>query len=151
MSGRVAALAALVFVFGTTAIAAVALWPREDDAEPSEASPTPVAAVAEAAAPKPLLAPAQVEAYAVDFKVYPEVQSPAELRRFLEPTYIKELPTEDGWGNSLGYESDGHDYEVWTLGRDGRQTAGSGKTTDFNADLRFANGTFLTYPEGVME
>ncbi|MBM3667921.1 MAG: D-alanyl-D-alanine carboxypeptidase [Actinobacteria bacterium] len=61
MSGRAAAIAALVFVFGATAVAAVALWPREDEREASEPS-----AAAEAAEPEPLLDPAQVEAYAVD-------------------------------------------------------------------------------------
>src|ERR1700741_2286369 len=58
-----------------------------------------------------------VESYAVDTNIYPN-GSLAKVQTVLSPTYIKTMPTRDGWSNAL----------VWTDGATANQgyTVGSG-------------------------
>lgn len=72
-----------------------------------------------------------------------------EMRRALEPTYIKHLPRTDGWGNPFQFTSSEQDYTIRALGSDHRVDATfiPGPTTDFARDLVYANGSFLAYPE----
>lgn len=41
------------------------------------------------------------------------------LRRVLEPTYSRHVPTHDAWGHPLQYSSDGVHSEIASFGRDG--------------------------------
>ncbi len=106
-----------------------------------------------------------VEAYAVDNNVYPvanagcsglytTVGTQADDNSFtkLTPTYIAQPPKIDGWGNFIFYsvDSNGNNYSIVSAGRD-KTTAAlvCGTTTDFNADIAYADGTFIQWPEGV--
>lgn len=92
-----------------------------------------------------------VEAYAVDHQKYPATQSMARLRALVEPTYIRELPQVDGWGNPFEYSSDGASYLLRSRGSDGAWSGEVGKTVDFAADVVFENGSYTTWPEGIMQ
>ena len=91
----------------------------------------------------------------------------ATISGALAPTYIKLLPNKDGWGNKLRFQTDqpwndpkpAQNYLVWSAAKNG-DSAGSGgydataasaggATTNFNDDILFSNGVFLSYPEGV--
>lgn len=95
------------------------------------------------------------EAYAADKRKYPEGGSVSELSAALTPTYIRALPSLDGWGTPMKYERIGDSgYAVGSAGADKafERDALSGytaKTTSgFNEDLVFANGEFVQYPGG---
>jgi tetratricopeptide (TPR) repeat protein len=104
-----------------------------------------------------------VEARATDFNAYPAAQTLDDLARQLEPTYIKKIPRHDGYGNPFRYEawkedpkspgpdhyaigSAGHD---WKFDKSSLRQYSSGPFTNFDCDLVYTNGTFVTYPEGV--
>jgi len=93
----------------------------------------------------------------------------ATLSGALSPTYIKLLPSKDGWGNLLHFWADqpwndpkpAQNYLVWSgaknatsdptssTGFDATAASPGGATTNFNEDILFSNGVFLQYPEGV--
>lgn len=107
-----------------------------------------------------------VEAYAVDLNRYPPAAGSYDLpftlgtstmgtmSGYVSPTYIKSVPMADGWNSWFVYTTDtnGSAYVFGSGGKDGTftvTTAGSGPTTDFNADIVYSNGSFLQWPEGV--
>ena len=101
-----------------------------------------------------------VEAYATDKNQYPPGSSAADLSSALVPTYIQQVPALDGWANPIK-------YECWPEGACANYALGRGgadkvfereslqeyvpetKTTNFNNDIVFRNGTFVQYPEGA--
>ncbi|MBL8112694.1 MAG: prepilin-type N-terminal cleavage/methylation domain-containing protein [Acidobacteria bacterium] len=102
------------------------------------------------------------ESYAVDYNRYPAAAASiagtpsaaitATVTNSLEPTYIKKLPTLDGWSSPLlyGVFLNNSEYVIFSAGRNGATSAYSGgPTTDFNADIVFTNGQFVQYPEGA--
>jgi general secretion pathway protein G len=78
---------------------------------------------------------------------------------YISPTYIRQLPQKDGWGNDFGYYIDqswsgttpANAYVVMAAGRDGlwESSVLGGTTTDFDCDIIYSNGSFVQYPEGV--
>ena len=96
-----------------------------------------------------------VESYAVDNDVFPiqATQGPlAGVDGLLAPTYSKSLQHLDGWGRDLRYASDGVEYTLASLGKDGIASGpASGPTTDFDDDLIFAMGAFIAWPEGAQD
>jgi type II secretory pathway pseudopilin PulG len=84
--------------------------------------------------------------------------SAAKLAGLLQPVYIKHIPLSDGWSRPL-YVSvrtlrDGKeptvDYMIWSYGRDGKRAPKwEGAFTTFDGDMVYANGTFITFPEGT--
>jgi type II secretory pathway pseudopilin PulG len=104
-----------------------------------------------------------VEAYATDKKGYPKVATLQELRPLLEPTYLKSLPSIDGWGQTYRYtclqEKDGAcaTYEIASSGKDLRfehddphdVPSTPEETKNFDCDIVYSNGQFLEYPERV--
>ncbi len=96
------------------------------------------------------------EAYAVDNNRYPNEGALGTLEAVdggldthVEPVYIKKCPDQDGWSFDLMYGSDGGDYTVRSYGKDGTADAATGgKTTDFEDDIIFSDGSFLQWPEG---
>lgn len=102
-----------------------------------------------------------IEAYLTDHPHWKPARSegsPARLASMLVPTYIKQLPVNDGWGHPFGVSigsvrKDGEetvDYTIWSLGKDGkRDSKWGGAAHEFENDLVYSNGTFLQYPEGV--
>jgi len=107
-----------------------------------------------------------VEAYAVDNNMYPTATCQPGLYTtvgtavnnssftLLTPTYIAQPPKVDGWGRFLLYSVDtaGNNYSIVSYGRNGVSDGIScGTTTDFNADIMYADGTFLQWPEGTQQ
>jgi general secretion pathway protein G len=99
-----------------------------------------------------------VESYAVDVNFYPIQGSLGNIagtvEGVLEPTYIKNVPTTDGWAGNILYGSDsggvGSDYTIVSYGKDKKASSSSiGATNDFDCDIIYENGTFSAYPEGV--
>ena len=64
-----------------------------------------------------------MEMYSIDQHAYPAVASIDELVPLLQPSYIKELPLDDGWGNRFACVSDGLSYALASRGGDGRFAA----------------------------
>jgi len=73
------------------------------------------------------------------------------LRVALTPTYVRELPQNDGWGNALQFaiESNPPRYSIRSAGRDGTidESTAPGATNNFDCDIVYANGSFVCYPE----
>ena len=108
-----------------------------------------------------------VEAYAVDFNRYPPAaaatlpsgltwaatKTTGTMKGYISPTYIRVTPVADGWNSWFLYDVDGNGqaYVIGSAGKDGKAVAlyADGPTTDFNADIVYANGQFIQYPEGV--
>lgn len=82
-----------------------------------------------------------------------------DLAYGLMPTYMKDLPRLDGWGNPMEYgaeygwdAAEGSDrYQIRSAGLNGAWDASiaPGPTTGFECDIVYADGSFLVYPDGV--
>ena len=83
-----------------------------------------------------------------------------DLTAGLAPTYIKTLPTKDGWGNLYRFRAQfawnatatpAQEYLIWSPAKDTtfEGTPAGGATTNFNSDILYSNGSFVQYPEGV--
>lgn len=83
------------------------------------------------------------------------------LDTLLAPTYIRNIPSTDGWGNPLEFRLDqavgsavpAAEYAIRSPGRDGRyqSTYFPGATSDFDCDIVYSNGSFVVWPEGVQQ
>jgi type II secretion system protein G len=81
-----------------------------------------------------------------------------DLALVLEPTYIKVAPRTDGWERdlscyaetALGDDENAQRYAITSPGRDGTYDASPamGAFGNFDCDILFANGQFLTFPAG---
>jgi hypothetical protein len=62
------------------------------------------------------------EAYATDENHYPKASTMEELRKIVEPTYIRTLPLRDAWDHQYVYRvsADGQHYRIVSGGADGR-------------------------------
>jgi general secretion pathway protein G len=100
-----------------------------------------------------------VEAYAVDMAFYPNFTEGAvdgTFRGFLEPTYVKTVPRQDGWRTVFYASSQSRFYTLASAARDKQLEGGltsatyNGRvTTDMDCDIVYSNGSFMSYPEGV--
>ena len=106
-----------------------------------------------------------IEAYAIDFNRYPPaaaftwpdgLTTPTAtygtMKNYVSPTYIRVTPLADGWNSWFlyGIDSNGQAYAILSYAKNGTtDEINNGPTTDFNADIIYANGQFLQYPEGV--
>jgi len=95
-----------------------------------------------------------VESYSIDHGPYPRHVGNVEgLARFVEPTYIRVLPTRDGWGTPLWYVSTlaaPKAYRIQAFGSDCVESGPrSGMTTRWTDDVIFETGSFLAYPGGT--
>ena len=92
-----------------------------------------------------------IEAYQVDNSFYPVVNdgTVSMLSDNLE-IYIRRFNDLDGWGEPIFYGSDGSHYTVISFGwnRASNLPYVDGPTTTFDADIVFADGNFLQWPEG---
>lgn len=107
-----------------------------------------------------------MESYTVDYGNYPGITSlstgiagtAGDFEPFLCPTYIKKLPSIDGWGGEYQMVT-GHyvesrlpGYVIVSFGRDGVYDGSvppDGETvftSDFNADIVYGNGSFWKRP-----
>ena len=82
-----------------------------------------------------------------------------DLNTALAPTYIKLLPWNDGWNHQFQAWSNqawnvterAQQYAIISPGRDGQfaTTETLGALQNFDCDIIFSNGSFLSYPEGA--
>jgi len=90
----------------------------------------------------------------VPFDWLPNEVTADSLSRIVSPTYIRQMPRQDGWGNAYDFSRDskGEQYGIRSAGRDGRFDGTHyilGGTENFDCDIVYTNGTFIRYPEGV--
>ena len=81
-----------------------------------------------------------------------------DLANELEPTYMKVVPRKDGWERdltcyaeyALGDAAVAQRYAITSPGRDGVYDPNytPGLFTNFDCDIIFANGQFVTFPQG---
>ena len=102
------------------------------------------------------------EAYATDNNRYPAAANMEELRKFLEPTYIRTLPAKDFWGNDYVWHisPDAQHYRLISAGADGQMSFDS-EILDVNAHLKlsdsldddiiYQDGTFICIPTDAGE
>ena len=96
-----------------------------------------------------------LESYSVDFNFYPRVGATnmTSWKPYLEPTYIKRLPLNDGWNQALVAQENasGTGYTIYSTakGGAGQPLAASGPTTSFSDAILFSNGQFYNWPEGM--
>lgn len=86
---------------------------------------------------------------------------PNVLATTLSPTYIKQMPTRDAWGDPFilfinqpwGAGTPASVYVIIAPGRDHHTASSetSGATTSFDCDIVYSNGAFLVYPEGMQQ
>ena len=84
-----------------------------------------------------------------------------DLNTYLCPTYIKSLPTKDGWNTAYEYglstawgvATAAQEYSILSYGKDqiGETSYTTPQTTNFDCDIIYSNGTFIHYPEGVQQ
>ena len=101
-----------------------------------------------------------VEEYAIDNSFYPNMAAEANiagsvLESSVEPVYIRNVPTNDGWGFAMRYVSDTTVYTAGSLAKDGSSggsltvSGAGGPTGDFDCDIIFSGGSFIQWPEGT--
>jgi len=97
-----------------------------------------------------------MEAYSVDFNFYPKVAvgsaSITAIDSYITPTFIKRLPTNDGWNQTLLLINDvaGQSYTIFSQAKGGAGVPGTaGPKTDFADAIVFSNGQFYAWPEGM--
>lgn len=97
-----------------------------------------------------------LEAYSVDFNFYPKnmaASGPVNgLDTFIVPTFIKRLPSNDGWNQALLLlmETNGQSYTIYSQAKGGAGVPGTaGPKTDFADAIVFSNGQFYAWPEGM--
>lgn len=83
---------------------------------------------------------------------------PIILSGVLAPTYVKEMPLYDGWGHLFGCYTDqqwdsapkAQAYVLISAGRDGdfQATETPGAFQNFDCDIVYSNGAFISYPSG---
>ncbi|MEO6258821.1 MAG: prepilin-type N-terminal cleavage/methylation domain-containing protein [Thermoanaerobaculia bacterium] len=84
-----------------------------------------------------------------------------EMVTMLSPTYIRTLPSMDGWGFPMQFRADqtiasataASSYGLRSPGRDGiySGTYNDGPTTNYDCDIVYSGGQFIVYPEGVQQ
>ena len=98
---------------------------------------------------------------AAGFSLATTVVTAANLNSYLAPTYVKQFPVKDGWGNAYAFTADqawggataAQQYGIISYGKDGaaQGTWVGGATTNFDCDIIYSNGSFLQQPEGVQQ
>lgn len=94
-----------------------------------------------------------VENYAVDNNEYPPVRSVQELIPFIQPKYIKVTPLRDAWDSDFVYISDSQSYTICSKGKDKEgcdRFDYKGPILNYENDIVFSSGEFVTYPEGAV-
>ena len=85
----------------------------------------------------------------------------SNLTTYLAPTYVKTFPNKDGWGNAWGVYVDqawgatiaAQQYAIVSGGKDGASQPTAepgGATTNFDCDIVYGSGRFLSYPDGLV-
>jgi hypothetical protein len=105
------------------------------------------------------------EAYATDENHYPKATTMEELRKLLEPIYVRTLPLKDAWGHDYVYRvsPDGQHYRIVSGGADGHidftnetivdipQNAPIRPSKSPDEDIVYQDGQFLQAPEEALK
>jgi type II secretion system protein G len=82
-----------------------------------------------------------------------KVVTQAALEGLVTPTYIRTLPSKDGWSNAWGCSTNtstnAQIHQIVSGGRDGKADGTNGPTTQFDCDIVYTNGQFIAFPEGA--
>jgi type IV pilus assembly protein PilA len=83
-----------------------------------------------------------------------------DVKTMLAPTYIRTMPTKDAWGNDFACFADqgigtgikAQKYAIISGGHDGTISSQffSGAFTNYDCDIVYSQGVFVSYPDGVM-
>jgi type II secretion system protein G len=82
----------------------------------------------------------------------------ADVQKMLVPTYIKVLPSADGWKNPYAFAATADNYAIASAGKTASPFKSDalkascdvcGPRTNFEDDIIFSNGVFVAYPEGT--
>jgi type II secretion system protein G len=96
-----------------------------------------------------------VNEYSVAGYDFPDAADTADVVLALSPTYIKNVPTRDGWESNLefGVTTNGDTYGIKSYGKDQSIDGDTedGATTDFDCDIVYMNGAFVRYPTGMQQ
>ena len=78
-----------------------------------------------------------------------------DVATLLQPTYIREMPKVDGWNHPFNWFLDkplgannAQRYVIVSAGQDGvfESTPATGVISNFDCDIIFSNGSFVSYP-----
>jgi hypothetical protein len=78
-----------------------------------------------------------------------------DVSLMLEPTYIRSMPRVDGWNQAFGMFLDqpmgganAQRYVIVSAGKDGvfEQAPAAGAIQNFDCDIVYSNGSFVSYP-----
>jgi general secretion pathway protein G len=101
-----------------------------------------------------------MESYSIDNMQYVRMDANDladldRLAKYLEPTYIKKLPRQDGWSEPFQVRAARAEYTIMSYGKDRRpdgpdvpRPGANGGTTDFRSDIIFSTGSFVQFPDG---
>jgi type II secretory pathway pseudopilin PulG len=95
-----------------------------------------------------------LEAWSIDHGGYPPTNGWTgieALREQLEPSYVDDLPTVDGWNGPLFYRSEGSAYQLVSAGRDGvlEDPLPRAPVTTHGGDIVIDTGEAVAWPPGV--
>jgi len=101
-----------------------------------------------------------IEAYATDSNEYPAAADMEALRKLVEPTYVRHMPSRDAWGHEFIYigSPDKQQYRLVSAGSDGVFEAESRRLTKvqpresdrFEDDIIYQDGEFVQVPRGII-
>ena len=95
------------------------------------------------------------ESYSIDNGFVPNVAagSVAVLTDYVQPTFIRVLPSLDAWKHGFAWD---HNAGLYTIGSFGAGAPAGAldclvgrQTTEFSEDICYANGQFTQWPEGT--
>lgn len=96
-----------------------------------------------------------LERYAVEKSHYPIVDTVADLRPKIEPRFIKQVPTRDGWEQPLeiAVDSKGTSYTLRSPGKDGTYRDKPPETNEspFIVDLVMIDGAWTQGPSSILQ
>ena len=96
-----------------------------------------------------------LEGYRKAHGEYPLIspRRPAEvLAPYLVPAFLSSIPAEDNWGHPFLVTASSEHYEIWSLGRDGKDGPNitDGPTDTWECDVLLRDGQFLRYPRSAI-
>ncbi len=94
-----------------------------------------------------------IETYGIDHSSFPVASDVLSLQAILDPIFIREIPTKDGWNHDFVANSTATNYTIGSQGKDGTgglaTCSGSPLCGDLNDAIIFSNGQFIQWPEGI--
>ena len=93
-----------------------------------------------------------IEAYETDHGAFLEMSgSLADVAPYLEPTYIRRLPVNDGWNRPILFDGAPAVYTLVSHGSNGQPDLPyqEGPTSRFSDDIVLVRGQFYQWPSGL--